>query len=93
MDGLVFVLLFGGVVAVIGLAMTVYERRVRKQEHQEQLMAMLLTGAAAAIARAEPRELLAWHATAKTARRLFPDAVTAIESKGGEDYPIPKKDY
>ena len=40
MDGLVFVLLFGGVVAVIGLAMTVYERRVRKQEHQEQLMAM-----------------------------------------------------
>ena len=91
MDGLVFVLLFGGVVAVIGLAMTIYERRVRKQEHQEQLMAMLLTGSAAAIARAEPRELLAWQATAMTARRLFPDVVAAIESKGGEDFPIPKK--
>ena len=91
MDGIVLVLLFGGVVAVIGLAMTVYERRVRKQEHEEQLMAVLLTGAAAAIARAEPSELLAWQATAKTARRLFPDVVAAIELKGGEHVPIPKK--
>lgn len=91
MNGLVLVLLFGGVVAAIGLAMTVYERRVRKQEHQEQLMAVLLTGSAAAIARAEPRELLAWQATAKTARRLFPDIVAEIESKGGESFPIPIK--
>ena len=91
MNGPLLVLLFGGVVAAIGLAMTVYERRVRKQEHKEQLMAVLLTASAAAIARAEPRELLAWQSTAKTARRLFPDIVAEIESKGGESFPIPKK--
>ena len=85
------VLLFGGVVAAIGLAMTVYERRVRKQEHKEQLMAVLLTASAAAIARAEPRELLAWQSTAKTVRRLFPDVVAELEAKGGESFPIPKK--
>ena len=91
MNGLMLVLLFGGVVAAVGLAMTLYERRVRKQDHQEQLMAVLLTGSAAAIARAEPRELLAWGATAKTARRLFPDVVAELESRGGESFPIPKK--
>ena len=91
MNGPLLVLLFGGVVAAIGLAMTVYERRVRKQEHKEQLMAVLLTASAAAIARAEPRELLAWQSTAKTVRRLFPDVVAELESKGGESFPIPKK--
>ena len=91
MNGPLLVLLFGGVVAAIGLAMTVYERRVRKQEHKEQLMAVLLTASAAAIARAEPRELLAWQSTAKTVRTLFPDVVAELESKGGESFPIPKK--
>ena len=91
MNGPLLVLLFGGVVAAIGLAMTVYERRVRKQEHKEQLMAVLLTASAAAIARAEPRELLAWQSTAKTVRRLFPDVVAELESKGGESFPIPRK--
>jgi hypothetical protein len=85
------VLIFGFIVAVVGLAMTVYERRVRKQEHKDQLMVVLLTGSAAAVARAEPRELLAWQAAADVVRRLFPDAIADIESKGGESFPIPRK--
>ncbi len=85
------VLLFGFIVGAVGLAMTVYERRVRKQEHKDQLMVVLLTGSAAAVARAEPRELLAWQSTADVARRLFPDVIADIESKGGESFPIPRK--
>ena len=85
------VLLFGFIVAVVGLAMTIYERRVRKQEHNDQLMVVLLTGAAAAVGRAEPRELLAWHATADVVKRIFPEVIADIESKGGESFPIPRK--
>ena len=78
-NSLMLVLLFGFIVAVVGLAMTIYERRVRKQEHNDQLMIVLLTGAAAAVGRAEPRELLAWHATADVVKRIFPEVIAEIE--------------
>ncbi len=79
------------VAALIGAVLFVAERarRDRRRQHRERLAAVLLTSLAPAAARAEPRELLAWRGAAETARRLFPDAVEAIERQSGEAFPFP----
>ena len=77
-------------VALMLSAVVVMERarRDRARQHRERLMATLLASTAPAVARADPRELLAWKRFAKTARRLFPEAVAAIEKESGERFPL-----
>lgn len=79
------------IVALIGVVLLVAERarRDRRRQHEERLAAMLLTSLAPAAARSEPRDLLAWRDAAAAARRLFPDAVDAIETRTGEAFPFP----
>ena len=64
-------------------------RRDRRRQHRERLAATLLASLAPAAARSEPRDLLAWRGAAAAARRLFPDAVEAIEQQTGEAFPFP----
>lgn len=63
-------------------------RRERRRQHHDQLIALLLTGVGPAVARADPRELLAWKHVAKTVRQLFPQAVATIEARNGERFPL-----
>ena len=79
------------IVALICVLFFVAERsrRDRAQQHRERLAATLLASLAPAAARAEPRDLLAWRGAADVARRLFPEAVGAIERQTGEAFPFP----
>ena len=79
------------IIALIGAVLFVAERARwdRRRQHRERLAAMLLTSLAPAAARSEPRDLLAWRGAADSARRLFPDAVGAIERQTGESFPFP----
>ena len=52
---------------------------------------MLLTSLAPAAALGEPRDLLAWRDAAETARRMFPEAIKAIEKQTGEAFPFPHR--
>ena len=82
------------VIAVVlaGLAVVLAERHRRacRAEHGERIAALLLTSVAPAVARAEPRELLAWRSAADAARQLFPEAVAVIEAGTGERFPFPR---
>ena len=79
------------IVALICVVLFVAERsrRDRLRQHREQLAATLLASLAPAAAGSEPRDLLAWRGAADAARRLFPDAVDAIERQSGEAFPFP----
>ena len=75
-------------VMVLGL------RRVRREgvrHHQELIIATLLSTLGPAVVRADPRELLAWYHFARTIRKVFPDAITVIETTTGEEFPIPRE--
>ena len=78
------------IVTLIGVVALAAERarRDRRRQHQERLAAALLTTLAPAAVRAEPRDLLAWRTAADAARRMFPDAVGAIERRTGERFPF-----
>lgn len=78
------------IIALIGTVIVVEERarRDRWRQHEERLAAVLLTTLAPTAARGEPRDLLAWRATADAARRMFPDAVGDIERRTGEAFPF-----
>ena len=79
-------------VLLAGLAVALAERHRRacRAEHRERIVALLLTTVAPAVARAEPRELLAWQGAADAARQLFPEAVATIEARTGERFPFPQ---
>lgn len=78
------------IIAVIGALVVVAERARRdgRRQHRERLAALLLTTLAPDAARGEPRDLLAWRATADSIRRMFPDAVRDIERRTGEAFPF-----
>ena len=78
------------VIALIGVLVVVAERarRDRRRQHRERLAALLLSTLAPDAARGEPRDLLAWRATADSIRRMFPDAVRDIERQTGEAFPF-----
>ncbi len=65
-------------------------RREQRREHQQRIVAQLLTAFMPAVARAEPRELLAWRNPADAVRELFPEAVATIEARTGERFPFPR---
>ncbi|MCY4633074.1 MAG: hypothetical protein OXG04_00935 [Acidobacteria bacterium] len=77
--------------ALICVVLFVAERARRDlaRQHRERLVAILITSLSPAAARSEPRDLLAWRGAADTARRLFPEAVGAIERRTGEAFPFP----
>ena len=79
------------IVALICVVLFVAERARRDlgRQHRERLVAILLTSLSPAVARSEPRDLLAWRGAADTARRLFPEAVGVIERQTGEAFPFP----
>ena len=81
----------GLLVALICVVFFVSERarRDRWRQHRERVAAALLASLAPAAARSEPRDLLAWRGAADASRRLFPDAVEAIERQTGEAFPFP----
>ena len=76
--------------ALIGTVVLVAEfaRRDRRRQHREHLAAVLLTSLIPAAVRGQPRDLLAWRLAADNARRMFPDAVDAIERRTGEMFPF-----
>ena len=76
--------------AALAAALAERHRRACRVEHDERIVAMLLTTVAPAVARAEPRELLAWQGAAGAARELFPEAVATIEARTGERFPFPQ---
>ena len=86
------VTLIGIAVVLAGLAVVLAERHRRacRAEHRERIVALLLTTVAPAVARADPRELLAWRSAADAARQLFPEAVAVIEARTGERFPFPR---
>jgi len=63
-------------------------RREHRRQHHEQLIVLLLTGIGPAVARAAPRELLAWKRVSDTVRQLFPKAVASIEEADGKSFPL-----
>ncbi len=63
-------------------------RREQRREHRERLVALLITTLSPAVARAEPRELLAWRHSVDAVRGLFPEAVATIEARTGERFPF-----
>ena len=65
-------------------------RREQRREHNQRIVALLLTTCMPAVARAEPRELLAWRNAAGAVRKLFPEAVATIEAETGERFPFPR---
>ena len=79
------------VIALIGAVILEGERarRDRRRQHREHIAAVLLAGLAPAAAGGEPRDLLAWRAAAAPVRRLFPEAVDAIERATGGAFPFP----
>ena len=78
------------IVALIGAVVWGAERarRDRRRQHRERVAAVLLTSLAPAAVRGEPRDLLAWRSAADNVRRMFPDAVDAIERQTGEMFPF-----
>lgn len=78
------------VLAVAAAGVAERYRRERRRDHQERIVALLLTTFMPAVARADPRELLAWRTSADSVRELFPEAVATIEAQTGERFPFPR---
>ena len=78
------------VLAVAAAGVTQRYRREQRREHHETIVALLLTTFMPAVARAEPRELLAWRTPADAVRKLYPEAVATIEAETGERFPFPR---
>ena len=75
------------VVAVVGWRM----RRDLRQQHLEQLAARLLTTFGSAVARADPRELLAWRGVVDGTRQLYPEACAELDAATGESVPFSRE--
>ena len=76
--------------AVAAAGVAERNRREQRREHHQTIVALLLTTFMPAVARAEPRELLAWRTPADTVRKLYPEAVATIETETGERFPFPR---
>ena len=83
-------IVLAGVLAAIVLGAMERHRRAQRREHGERIVALLLTTMAPAVARAEPRELLAWRSAAEGIRELFPEEVATIEARMGDRFPFPR---
>ncbi len=78
------------VLAVVTASVAERYRREQRREHHQRIVALLLTTITPTVARAEPRELLAWRSAAEAVRELFPEAVATIEARTGERFPFPR---
>ena len=87
---LIELVVLAGVLAAIGFGAVERHRRAQRREHSERIVALLLTTMAPAVARAEPRELLAWRSAANGIRELFPEQVETIEARTGNRFPFPR---
>lgn len=76
-----------GVLIAAALAMHL-TRRDLERRHRERLAMTFLTRVAPVVARADPRELLAWRGIAHTIRRMHPDIVADLEQVSGNRFPF-----
>ncbi len=77
-----------GVLVAAVVAAQHYMRRDLERQHRERLAMVLLTRVAPMVARAEPRELLAWRGAARAVRVLYPEIVADLEQASGERFPF-----
>ncbi len=80
-------LIVGVLIAAVAAAQH-YLRRDLERQHRERLAMDLLTRMAPVVARAEPRELLAWRGAARAVRELYPEIVADLEQASGERFPF-----
>jgi hypothetical protein len=74
--------------AAAGLAFAIV-REFRALRREATLQAILRTfGDALGAVHQDPRLLLAWHPTAESARKLFPDAFASLDAARGERFPF-----
>ena len=77
-----------GVLGAAVLAAQYFIRRDLERQHRERLTMTLLTRMGPVVARAKPRELLAWRGAAQTIRRVYPDMIAHLEALRGERFPF-----